>query len=550
MFGSVVIDLVIALALIFLVFSLVTSGLREMVAKVLATRAKELWRALRTLLDDPVTSDFRDLRTVAAVREAANLPKQSQHLPELVEAAAKAMRASPRSRMKASAWRRHVAGVLEPIERVARKDDRELTEALRRTKVRLWRRQPHGNRHFLGLFRAVRRGGERPVVPELPTSNSVAALAAELRQGTKTLTDAINEHPFVRQVDDTWAGYHSRLQRLENSDFGDALVDLVRVAGVGPAVGAAFSSTLQELDDLFPEKAAAEHFWPSIAAGLDLLVGRIESATATTGDVDSAWATINDGIHKVLGDLGELTEEARKRLDDHLESARESLLGLVDNPVQLVVHGAEYLDDTSPIKEVLLRLSTNLTRAQAEVADQLEELSGSVAVWYDNRMSALSTWYRRRSRLVAFGLGLVVVIGFNVDAMAIPQELWRNENVRTLVAAAATDSLLELGECLGAEGGAGQATSDCISQNVDDLVETGLPLGWNVGTDCDGTCDSLLERLSYAVGTGGEGPRGAGAKVIGWLLAAAALSMGASFWFEVLKRTTSVKRASSNTDSR
>ena len=134
--------------------------------------------------------------------------------------------------------------------------------------------------------------------------------------------------------------------------------------------------------------------------------------------------------------------------------------------------------------------------------------------------------------------------------MGIPQDLWRNENVRTLVAAAATDSVLELGECLGAEGGAGQATSDCISQNVDDLVETGLPLGWNVGTDCDGTCDSLLERLSYAVGTGGEGPRGAGAKVIGWLLAAAALSMGASFWFEVLKRTTSIKRASPNTESR
>lgn len=550
MFGSVVIDLVIALALIFLVFSLVTSGLRELVAKLLQTRSKELWRALRSLLDDPVTSDLRDLRTMAAARDAARSPDQSTSLSDLVETAAEALRKTPRRQMKARAWADHIAGVLQPIEDAAPQDDKEFSRALTRTKRRLLRRQPGGNRTLLALFRAGRRGGERPLVPELPTSQNVAALAAEVRHGTKTLTDAINDHPFVRQIDGTWAGYHSRMQRLESGDFAIALVDLVRAAGVGPALSAAFSNTLHELDELFPETAAAEHFWPPIAAGLRDLSGKIVADTATRSEVDSAWANIRSGIHQAVDEVGGLSADAQQRLDDQLQAARESLLGLLDDPVQLVRRGAEHVEEASPIKEVLLRLSTKLTRAEDEVADHLGELRGSVESWYDNRMSALSVWYRKRSRLVAFGLALLVVVGFNVDAVQLPQELWQNENVRTLVTAAATDAVLELGECVeGSESSGETATTECVEGKVDELVETGLPVGWNVGTECDGECDSLLERFNHALGIGGEGPRGAGAKVVGWLLAAAALSMGASFWFDVLKRATGFKKSTAGSGS-
>jgi uncharacterized membrane protein YccC len=66
MFGSVVIDVVIAMALVFFVFSLVTSGLREVVAWVASTRSKVLWRSVRELLDDPISHGLQPLYEAVA----------------------------------------------------------------------------------------------------------------------------------------------------------------------------------------------------------------------------------------------------------------------------------------------------------------------------------------------------------------------------------------------------------------------------------------------------------------------------------------------------
>ena len=66
MFGSVVIDVVIAMALVFTLFSLVTSGLREVVAWLAKTRSKELWHSVRDLLEDPISNALRPLREAIA----------------------------------------------------------------------------------------------------------------------------------------------------------------------------------------------------------------------------------------------------------------------------------------------------------------------------------------------------------------------------------------------------------------------------------------------------------------------------------------------------
>ena len=53
MFGSNILDVAIGLALIFLLLSLVASGVREAVEAVIKSRAVELERGIRTLLNDP-----------------------------------------------------------------------------------------------------------------------------------------------------------------------------------------------------------------------------------------------------------------------------------------------------------------------------------------------------------------------------------------------------------------------------------------------------------------------------------------------------------------
>jgi len=535
-FGSTVIDLVIAMALIFLVFSLITSGLRELIAKVLETRAKELWRTLRRLLDDPLAGDLRELRALAKELDAASR-EDGQSLGSLIDAADSLLRSPEPLPIKAKAWRAYVKSALAPIRTfVPNKFDAIVV----RTERRLWLRQPGGSRSVLGALRAGRRGGDRPLIPEIPTPATPAALAADVRSGAKTLTDALNEHPLIRQIDTTWDGYLSRMTRLESGDFSGAMLDIVRSVGLEPALSSAFEQVMRQLDELYPEESSTDLLWQPIGAGLGDIVDKFEGGIATPADVASAVAKIRAGIEGVISDLGDIADDDRALLLEHFESAERSLEGFAKDPMQLIRRGAELLNESAPVKDALLRLTAGVA---TDAVKGMVNLRGGLESWYDSRMDALSGWYRRRTRLVSFALGLVVVIGFNIDAIDIPQELWRNDQVREMVVAGAADAQGLISSCLEIGNETDGSRVDCVESRVDQLIETGLPLGWRVGTSCDGDCDSVWEGFTYAVGVGGEGWRGAFIKPVGWLLAAAAMSLGASFWFDILRRASGLKKA-------
>jgi hypothetical protein len=63
MFSSGAIDLALGLIVIFLIFSLVVSGINEGITRILASRSRQLWKSLRTLLDGPTgKGDQRPLK--------------------------------------------------------------------------------------------------------------------------------------------------------------------------------------------------------------------------------------------------------------------------------------------------------------------------------------------------------------------------------------------------------------------------------------------------------------------------------------------------------
>lgn len=535
MSGSVVIDVVIALALVFLVFSLVTSGLRELVARVLETRSKELWRSMRSLLEDPISSDLREIRAVAGRQE----PRAREDLLEATAEAEEAIRIHLASGETARAWRARVSAALDPIRTAAAEHGvgGEVDAAVAAASRRLWIEHRSGRKAVLGLVRAGRRGGERPFVPQLPTQPNVAGLAAEVRRGTKTLTDAIHDHPLIRQLDKTWPGYHSRMRELASGDFSGALVDIVHAAGVEPTVKSSLSDVGREIDGLELTDDEKEELWEPVGAGFDRIEQLLVDGTATVDDYNA----LVDGIEELL--QGEATrlqisQTELNRVRERVEASRDLVVRLHADPLAVVRAGAEVLADTAPVKNVLERLVARTRDAGDQTRGALDELRSSVETWYDSRMGSISAWYRKRSRFVAFGLALVVVIAFNVDAIGIPQDLWHDEGVRNVVVSVADQTSLGLEECLESSD-----TLSCVEGNVDALVDTGLPLGWDGGSLCDGTCDGIGEKISYAVGTEGQGPWGAAAKLFGWVLAAAALAMGASFWYDVLTRATGFKRA-------
>lgn len=161
------------------------------------------------------------------------------------------------------------------------------------------------------------------------------------------------------------------------------------------------------------------------------------------------------------------------------------------------------LPGDSALKAPLLAILT-------EAGDRIDQLRQGIGDWFDARMGALSRAYKQHVRWVLVGVGLVVAMAFNVDAIGAAKQLYRDEALRTAVAGQAISVVAECQE----QADPVQCTRDQVGK-VDPAIR--LPVGW---PDQDGI-DAL--------------------QVLGWLVAAVALGQGAPFWFDLLRRAGKLK---------
>lgn len=140
----------------------------------------------------------------------------------------------------------------------------------------------------------------------------------------------------------------------------------------------------------------------------------------------------------------------------------------------------------------------NLDRARTDIAD-----------WFDARMTAVTRYYKRNTRYVMAAIGVVVAIGFNVDAIGVTRSLYQDDALRTALSARAA-AVVETcqSEAEGADG-----VAACIEATLEEGDATvGLPVGWGPRHD--------------------PGPL----SPVGWLIAGIAIGQGAPFWFDLLRR--------------
>jgi hypothetical protein len=173
----------------------------------------------------------------------------------------------------------------------------------------------------------------------------------------------------------------------------------------------------------------------------------------------------------------------------------------------------------------------------------LEKVRKNIEQWFDATMDRTAGWYKRRTQAVLFVIGLAAAVGLNVDSMNVLHRLTSDKTFRDAVvkeAAAAkapkpdgknTDPVTEL-----------QALHEQID-NVELPVgwkesrrEIQLPWGWGsvpipVPAQLCMPAQSVGDRVCYPNPTASVFRM-----VIGWLITALAVMLGAPFWFDVLNR--------------
>lgn len=167
------------------------------------------------------------------------------------------------------------------------------------------------------------------------------------------------------------------------------------------------------------------------------------------------------------------------------------------------------ISDDSPLKPILKGI------AAGGVKDA-EDLNAKLADWFDEGMSRIGGWYKRKTKYIIGVIAVVLTIATNASTLHVMEELWNDEALRANLAASAV-----------------AATNAPAGETASLPEPAAFPIGWKCQEkDAKITCGEELSQ---------ELPK----RLIGWLLTIVAISLGAPFWFDLLSKVAKLKAAGS-----
>jgi hypothetical protein len=217
------------------------------------------------------------------------------------------------------------------------------------------------------------------------------------------------------------------------------------------------------------------------------------------------------------------------------------------------------IDQTSPKLYQSLR---SLITGVEEYADY-KELALAIArknveTWFDNAMTRLSGWYKRKAQLMAFIIGLLLAILLNVDSVMLATSLWREPTLRQSIVAEAQSYAQQNQQLPG--GTETLPPQKTVVQLEQELSALKIPFGWETETyalKAGETCQiiPLASNAVWGIGSNGICKRitnsplditGWLGKIAGILISGLAAAQGAPFWFDILKKFVNIRSSGAN----
>lgn len=172
----------------------------------------------------------------------------------------------------------------------------------------------------------------------------------------------------------------------------------------------------------------------------------------------------------------------------------------------------------------------------------LEQFRQDLGLWYQEMMNQATGWYKTKVQYVLFGIGLLLSILFNADTFQVAQKLSIDSEARRRIIEQAY-TYIEREEARSADSTQVRATADSLERQVRQLIDeelmmasTALGIGWAQEPAIDlahvGGWRYVLQRF------------------LGWIVTAFAITLGAPFWFDLLKKIMNIRAAARKPDEK
>lgn len=420
------------------------------------------------------------------------------------------------------------------------------------------------------------------LAPGTPTSEAVSMASAAVTGAQKDLANI--EAQVVQAADESARGVVSKAHETL-AEVQAILATIKTDQATGPptleAVSNAGKAVTEAQAKLVTFKAQVD---PSIVQSARAAVTQaLGAVTEAQTQLASIKAPVDQGTVQPVPD-----EVSQARQAVTVVQAKTSLKSLIDNatlnvPAQVVTARTAAIggETTHPVgspehgdKQLKTGLKALADQAQGDMVRFQQELEA----WFDARMERLTGLYKRWTNLTILGLAVFVASSMNVDTIAILKQLSTDEELRKGVVEMAMAENKDRNDALAqprktvelAETTLAKAQSELIAAPDDTAKKTAVANAQVLKTnaqaeltkaegkrDTDGkkareqlaTLENGAEKSRLAIGweqVDWKTPKGCdwwATKFFGIILTAIAISFGAPFWFDLLSRFVSIRSA-------
>lgn len=149
----------------------------------------------------------------------------------------------------------------------------------------------------------------------------------------------------------------------------------------------------------------------------------------------------------------------------------------------------------------------------------------SLITWFNEMMDRAEGWYIKQTRTILFVIGFVLAISFNVDTIAIAKKLATDKTAR--------DKMIEF---------ASRVSKDNPTLVNDSSTSSAMKEAFSKANANIQEARTIIGDLPSGIGL--DNYFG-----LGWLITAFALSLGASFWFDLLGKIMCIRQGGNNSST-
>ena len=201
-------------------------------------------------------------------------------------------------------------------------------------------------------------------------------------------------------------------------------------------------------------------------------------------------------------------------------------------------------DNTHICLETLNYLNSIWVDANGDV----QKFKTHLEQWFTETMDRASGWYKKKVQIILLFVGLFIAIGFNVDTLKIVKKLDADPKLRERIISQA-DAFIKAHPNLGDE----ISTTTSFTKNEADSLKSTIKIIYAQTADIAGkefieTNDLLGLGWRYGFLKEKDQSYVGFMNLVGWLLTALAISMGAPFWFDLLNKMMKLRGSIKSAD--